>query len=153
MDLEGAGFVIGLIGAIWIKSSMNLMREYKEQPVLKMIGRDTENPALKAFVRGLGLGAARLGNRDLRALVFKLNEIGLTALDRGNGAVKRTRRVCHRSWQRDSDLFRLWPGSLNLRNIATPVVTPPRIELVDPHDNDLNDRTAIVSCPRSKGDA
>ena len=61
MDLEGAGFVIGLIGAIWMKSSMNLMREYKEQPVLKMIGRDTENPALKAFVRGLGLVLLGLG--------------------------------------------------------------------------------------------
>ncbi|HET9549594.1 MAG TPA: hypothetical protein VFQ03_05440 [Candidatus Binatia bacterium] len=55
MDLEGAGFVIGLIGAIWMKSSMNLMREYKEEPMLKMIGRDAENPALKAFIRGLGL--------------------------------------------------------------------------------------------------
>jgi hypothetical protein len=61
MDLEGAGFVIGLIGAIWMKSSMNLMREYKEQPVLKMIGRDTENPALKAFIRGFGLVLLGLG--------------------------------------------------------------------------------------------
>ena len=61
MDLEGAGFVIGLIGAIWMKSSMNLMREYKEQPVLKMIGRDAENPALKAFIRGLGLVLVGLG--------------------------------------------------------------------------------------------
>jgi uncharacterized membrane protein len=61
MDLEGAGFVIGLIGAIWMKSSMNLMREYKEQPVLKMIGRDMENPALKAFIRGLGLVLLGLG--------------------------------------------------------------------------------------------
>jgi len=87
MDLEGAGFVIGLIGAIWMKSSMNLMREYKEQPVLKMIGRDMENPALKAL-SAAWFGAARLGNRDLRALVFKLKRIGLTALDRGNGAVK-----------------------------------------------------------------
>ena len=61
MDLEGAGFVIGLIGAIWMKSSMNLMREYKEQPMLKMIGHDAENPALKAFVRGLGLVLLGLG--------------------------------------------------------------------------------------------
>ena len=61
MDLEGAGFVIGLIGAIWMKSSMNLMREYKEESMLKMIGRDTENPALKAFIRGLGLVLLGLG--------------------------------------------------------------------------------------------
>ena len=61
MDLEGAGFVVGLIGAIWMKSSMNLMREYKEEPMLKMIGRDAENPALKAFIRGLGLVLLGLG--------------------------------------------------------------------------------------------
>jgi hypothetical protein len=61
MDLEGAGFVIGLIGAIWMKSSVNLMREHKEEPLLKMIGRDAENPALKAFIRGLGLVLLGLG--------------------------------------------------------------------------------------------
>jgi len=55
MDLEGAGFLIGLIGAIWMKSSMNLMRERKEDPVLEMIGRESENPAFKAFLRGIGL--------------------------------------------------------------------------------------------------
>jgi hypothetical protein len=55
MDLEGAGFMIGLIGAIWMKSSMNLMREQKEDPMLKMIGRQPENPAFKAFIRGIGL--------------------------------------------------------------------------------------------------
>jgi hypothetical protein len=55
MDIEGAGFIIGLIGAIWMKSSMNLMREYKPQAELKMIGREVEDPALKAFVRGLAL--------------------------------------------------------------------------------------------------
>ena len=55
MDLEGAGFVIGLIGAIWMKSSMNLMRAYKPDAEIKMIGREAENPALKAFVRGLAL--------------------------------------------------------------------------------------------------
>jgi hypothetical protein len=55
MDIEGAGFVIGLIGAIWMKSSMNLTREQKEDPMLKMIGREAENPAFKAFARGIGL--------------------------------------------------------------------------------------------------
>jgi hypothetical protein len=61
MDIEGLGFVIGLIGAIWMKSSMNLMRNYQAQPELKMIGRETENPALKAFIRGLSLVLAGLG--------------------------------------------------------------------------------------------
>ena len=61
MDIEGAGFVIGLIGAIWMKSSMNLMREYKPQEEYRMIGREPENPALKAFVRGLSLVLLGLG--------------------------------------------------------------------------------------------
>ena len=34
---------------------MNLMRERREQPELKMIGREPEDPALKAFIRGLSL--------------------------------------------------------------------------------------------------
>ena len=49
MDIEGTGFIIGLIGAIWMKSSMNLCKEDKQPPELKMIGRETENLALKAF--------------------------------------------------------------------------------------------------------
>jgi hypothetical protein len=61
MDIEGTGFVIGLIGAIWMKSSMNLMREQKDQPELKMIGREPESPALKAFLRGLSLVLLGLG--------------------------------------------------------------------------------------------
>ena len=55
MGIESLGFVVGIIGAIWMKSSMNLMRERREQPELKMIGREPENPALKAFIRGLSL--------------------------------------------------------------------------------------------------
>jgi hypothetical protein len=61
MDIEGMGFIIGLIGAVWMKSSMNVMRDYKEQPELKMIGRDPDNPALKAFIRGLSLVLMGLG--------------------------------------------------------------------------------------------
>jgi hypothetical protein len=61
MDIEGLGFMIGLVGAIWMKSSMNLFRRNEEQPELKMIGRETENPALKAFIRGLSLVLVGLG--------------------------------------------------------------------------------------------
>jgi hypothetical protein len=61
VDIEGAGFVIGLIGAIWLKSSMNLMRDDKPAAELKMIGREPENPALKAFLRGLSLVLLGLG--------------------------------------------------------------------------------------------
>jgi len=76
-----------------------------------MIGRDMENPALKAFIRGLGLVLLGLGIETYARLFLKLNEIGLTALDRGNGAVKRTRRVCLVPGNATADLFRLWPGS------------------------------------------
>ena len=55
MDVEGVGFLIGIIGAIWMKSSMNLMRDYRPPAELKMIGREPENPAQKAFLRGLSL--------------------------------------------------------------------------------------------------
>jgi hypothetical protein len=61
MGIEGLGFVVGIIGAIWMKSSMNLMRERREQPELKMIGREPEDPALKAFIRGLSLILFGLG--------------------------------------------------------------------------------------------
>jgi hypothetical protein len=61
IDIEGMGFIVGLIGAIWMKSAMNLLKEDKQQPELKMIGRETENPALKAFIRGLSLVLAGLG--------------------------------------------------------------------------------------------
>lgn len=61
MDIEGSGFLIGLIGAVWMKASMNLMRRQKDQPELKMIGREPENPALKAFLRGLSLVLLGLG--------------------------------------------------------------------------------------------
>ncbi len=61
MDIEGVGFIIGLIGAIWMKGSLNLIRDYKDQPELKMIGREPENPALKAFIRGLSLVLLGLG--------------------------------------------------------------------------------------------
>ena len=61
MGIEGTGFIIGLIGAVWMKSSMNLIKNYKSQPELKMIGRDAENPALTAFIRGLSLVLVGLG--------------------------------------------------------------------------------------------
>ena len=70
MDIEGVGFVIGMIGAIWMKCSMNLMREHKEQPELKMIGREPENPALKAFIRGLSLVLIGLGIETYARLIF-----------------------------------------------------------------------------------
>ncbi|MET0501523.1 MAG: hypothetical protein ABW172_08400 [Candidatus Binatia bacterium] len=70
MDIEGIGFVIGLIGAIWMKISMNLMNQSKRQPELKMIGREPENPALTAFIRGLSLVLVGLGIETYARLFF-----------------------------------------------------------------------------------
>ena len=70
MDIEGLGFIIGLIGAVWMKSSIRLMREYREQPELRMIGREAENPALKAFLRGLSLVLVGLGIETFARLVL-----------------------------------------------------------------------------------
>ena len=53
--------MIGLLGAIWMKSSMNIMRNHQPPEELKMIGREPENPALKAFLRGLTLVLIGLG--------------------------------------------------------------------------------------------
>ena len=62
MDIEGLGFAIGLIGTVLLKSSMNLMGEPGEEvEIAKSIGREPENPALKAFVRGLALVLVGLG--------------------------------------------------------------------------------------------
>ena len=61
MNMEGLGFVIGMIGAIWLKSSMNMARNREEQPELRMIGREPEDPALRAFIGGLSLILIGLG--------------------------------------------------------------------------------------------
>jgi ABC-type lipoprotein release transport system permease subunit len=64
LDLETCGFVIGLLGAIWMKSSLNLMRRQSEQQqiaLLRTMGREPEEPALKAFLRGLALVLVGLG--------------------------------------------------------------------------------------------
>jgi hypothetical protein len=53
MGIEGLGFLIGLIGAIYLKASINLMRHSEPQPEMLTIGREPENPALRAFIKGL----------------------------------------------------------------------------------------------------
>jgi hypothetical protein len=64
LDLETFGFLIGLVGAIWMKSSLNLMRgksEPQQIALLRTIGREPEEPALEAFIRGLALVLVGLG--------------------------------------------------------------------------------------------
>jgi hypothetical protein len=62
MDVETVGFVIGLIGAVVLKSSMSLMNQHSSNPILeKSLGREPQNPALKTFLRGLTLVLVGLG--------------------------------------------------------------------------------------------
>jgi hypothetical protein len=62
MDIDTLGFAIGLIGAVLVKASAGSLNK---QPVHvdleKSMGRDPENPALKTFIRGVGLVLAGLG--------------------------------------------------------------------------------------------
>jgi hypothetical protein len=62
MDIETVGFIVGIIGAVLVKASMGDMRKRSVRLELeKSLGREPENPALKTFVRGLGLVLAGLG--------------------------------------------------------------------------------------------
>jgi hypothetical protein len=62
MDIESLGFVIGLIGAVILKSSMNLMNgQPAHGALLQSMGREPENLALKTFLRGLTLVLLGLG--------------------------------------------------------------------------------------------
>jgi hypothetical protein len=62
MDVETIGFVIGLIGAVVLKSSMNFINEPSaHRQLAQSMGREPENPALKLFVRGLILVLIGLG--------------------------------------------------------------------------------------------
>jgi hypothetical protein len=62
MDIEGLGFVIGIVGAVLVKASMGEMRKGPAfADVEKSLGREPENPAIKTFTRGLVLVLAGLG--------------------------------------------------------------------------------------------
>jgi hypothetical protein len=62
MDLELLGFVTGIIGAIWMKAAMGLMNDRRAHPELeRSMGREADNPALKAFLRGLTFVLIGLG--------------------------------------------------------------------------------------------
>jgi hypothetical protein len=62
MDIEGFGFIIGIVGAVLVKASMG---EMQKRPALseveRSLGREPDNPAVKTFTRGLGLVLAGLG--------------------------------------------------------------------------------------------
>ncbi len=61
MTLELAGFIIGIIGAIWMKISVNLLNQEKNKPEIAGIPPGRESPALRAFIKGLTLILIGLG--------------------------------------------------------------------------------------------
>ncbi len=61
MSFEFAGFIIGVVGAIWIKVSMQLFNQERDKPEIEKLRPQLENPSLEAFVRGLSLILIGLG--------------------------------------------------------------------------------------------
>ncbi|MFQ5902488.1 MAG: hypothetical protein ACE5JO_02245 [Candidatus Binatia bacterium] len=61
MNFEFAGFIIGVVGAIWLKVSMRLFNQEREKPEIEKLRPRLENPALEAFIRGLSLVLIGLG--------------------------------------------------------------------------------------------
>ena len=59
-SFELAGFVIGIIGAIWLKVSLNFLQEQGQLEAKKLLPRE-ESPAVVAFIKGLSLILTGLG--------------------------------------------------------------------------------------------
>ncbi|MFQ5683187.1 MAG: hypothetical protein ACE5HC_07935 [Candidatus Binatia bacterium] len=55
MSFEVAGFLVGVVGAIWLKISMNLTKLEKEKSEIERMHPRLENPALEAFIKGISL--------------------------------------------------------------------------------------------------
>ena len=61
MTLEGIGFIIGIIGAIWMKSALGLIEREKQNVHQRLLGPKKESPAVQAFIRGISLVLTGLG--------------------------------------------------------------------------------------------
>lgn len=61
MNFEFMGFIIGAIGAIWMKASLHLFKEERDKPNIEGLISRQESPALKAFIKGLSLILIGLG--------------------------------------------------------------------------------------------
>ena len=100
MDIEGVGFVIGLIGAVVLKSSMNLMNEPSmHQGLEQSMGRERENPALKAnesnraFVLMQFFGYLRRNPNDAQDTDYTGYDFWLQKLDQFHGDFVRAEMV------------------------------------------------------------
>ena len=61
MTVDVVGLVVGIIGAIWMKSAMGLLSQERENAHKQVRGPNQESPAVQAFVRGLSLVLMGLG--------------------------------------------------------------------------------------------
>ena len=61
MNLEFLGFFIGIIGAIWLKVSMNLMEKEKNMSEIEKMHPRIESPAVETFIKGISLILIGLG--------------------------------------------------------------------------------------------
>ncbi len=68
MNLEFIGFIIGVIGAIWMKASIHLFKEERDKPNIEGLVSRQESPALKAFIKGLSLILIGLGMETVARL-------------------------------------------------------------------------------------
>ncbi|MBI4490314.1 MAG: hypothetical protein HY694_14615 [Deltaproteobacteria bacterium] len=61
MNFEFMGFIVGVIGAIWMKASIHVLKEEGNKPRIDGLAPRQESPALKAFIKGLSLILIGLG--------------------------------------------------------------------------------------------
>ncbi|HWP57678.1 MAG TPA: hypothetical protein VNL14_07315 [Candidatus Acidoferrales bacterium] len=61
MTLEGIGFVLGIIGALWMKSALGLLERERRGGGGQLRAPKSESAALKAFLRGIALILAGFG--------------------------------------------------------------------------------------------
>jgi len=64
-SFEFAGFILGIVGAVWLKASMNLS-EARKRP--QKLPRGKEDPAVAAFIKGFSLILLGFGIETLARL-------------------------------------------------------------------------------------
>lgn len=70
MHFEFAGFAIGIFGAIWMKLSINLLRQEKEDAELLKLLSPRQSVAVATFLKGLSLVLLGLGMETVSRLFY-----------------------------------------------------------------------------------
>lgn len=71
MTLEFVGFIIGIIGAIWLKASMHLINQEKTKAPGRGLHPNEERPAVGAFIKGVSLILIGLGLETFSRLFLR----------------------------------------------------------------------------------